>query len=92
MLGGTRKISKQLLIIELLTVSNLAYIIFVGCIYLNYCNILNWKFVSSMIKFLTFKDYIILYLIVLAMSYLISLKYAKKLFKNSVMKTLVEEV
>lgn len=92
MLGGTRKVSKQLLIIELLTVSNLAYIIFVGCIYLNYCNILNWKFVSSMIKFLTFKDYIILYLIVLAMSYLISLKYAKKLFKNSVMKTLVEEV
>ena len=92
MLGATRKVSKQLLIIELLTVANLAYIIFAICIYLNYCGVFSWNFVNNMLKFLTLGDYIILYIIVLGMSYLISLKYARKLFKNSVMKTLTEEV
>ena len=38
------------------------------------------------------KDYILLYIILLFMSYLISTKFAKKIFKDSAMKTLKEEV
>ena len=92
MLGGTRKISKQLLIIELLAVTNLVYFLFLGFLYLNSLQVINFRFVNDMINYLKFSDYVILYLILIGMSYLISIKYAKKLFKNSVIKTLVEEV
>lgn len=92
MLGATKKVSKELLIIELLTVSNLAYIIFLIITYLNYLNIFNINFINTIIKYLTLKDYIILYLILILISYLISAKFSKKLFKNSAMKTIKEEV
>ncbi len=92
MLGGSKKVSKQLLIIELLTVTNLVYLLFTGFVYLNKINILNVSFVNDMANYLKLGDYIILYLILIGMSYLISLKYAKKLFKDTVIKTLREEI
>ena len=92
MLGATRNVSKQLLVIELLTVSNLAYFSFMILIYLNSINVLNIKFMKTILTYLTLKDYIILYIIITLMSYLISQKFAKKLFKRSVITTLGEEV
>ena len=92
MLGGSKKISKQLLIIELLAIANLVYILFVMFILLNRLGIFNINFVNNMVEYLKLGDYVILYLILVCMSYLISLKYAKKLFKDSVIKTLTEEV
>lgn len=92
MLGATKSISKQLLIIELLTVSNLAYFSFIVIIYLNYLGIYSIKFINTIINYLKFSDYIILYIILIAMSYLVSKKFAKKLFKNSAIKTIQEEV
>ena len=92
MLGATKKVSKQLLVIELLNVSNLAYFIFLGIIYLNKINIINIGFIETIIKYLTIRDYIILYLILIMMSFLISTKFSRKLFKNSAMKTIKEEV
>ena len=38
------------------------------------------------------KDYIVLYIILVTMSYILSLKFAKKLFKESAVKTYYEEV
>lgn len=92
MLGATKKVSKQLLIIELLTVSNLAYFSFILIIYLNSINIINIKFVHTILVYLKLSDYIILYIILTLMSYLISEKFAKKLFKNSAMSTIREEI
>lgn len=92
MLGGTKKVSKQLLMIELLTITNLAYILFLGFIYLNYLKVFSFAFVNNMIGYLKVFDYIVLYFILIGMSYLICRKYSKKLFKDSVMKTLAEEV
>ena len=92
MLGATKGVSKELLVIELLTVSNLAYFLFMILIYLNYLSVLNIKFIKTILTYLRLSDYIILYIILLAMSYLISQKFAKKLFKKSVMTTLGEEV
>lgn len=92
MLGATKKVSKELLIIELLTVSNLAYFSFMLLIYLNSINIINVKFIHTILNFLKFNDYLILYIILIIMSYLISQKFAKKLFKNSAMSTLREEI
>lgn len=92
MLGATRKVSKQLLVIELLIVENLAYIVSMGVIILQAKQIINWSFVQTLLDYLNISDYIILYVILIAMSYIISLKYAKKLFKETSIKTYNEEV
>ena len=92
MLGATKRISKQLLIMELLIVSNIAYFSFILFIYLDKIKVINVKFVKTILEFLTLNDYIILYIILLVMSYLISLKFAKKLFKKSAISTIKEEV
>lgn len=92
MLGASKKIAKQLLIIELFIVSNLAYFSFIIFIYLNSIGVLNIGFVKTILDYLTLKDYIVLYLILSVMSYLISKKFSKKLFKKSAISTIKEEV
>lgn len=92
MLGGTKKVLKQLIIIELLLIENLAYIICIGIIVLQAKNIINYEFIQTILKYLEVKDYIALYVILILMSYIISLKYARKLFKKSTINTYNEEV
>lgn len=92
MLGATRKISRDLLIIELLNVANIAYFTFLFIIYLNYNNTISVGFIDTIIKFLKINDYILLYVILIIMSLLISLKFSKKLFKRSAISTITEEV
>lgn len=91
-LGATKNVSRQLLILELLIVSNLAYFSFVLFVYLNTLGVFNVNFVYTIINYLEFKDYLILYIVLISMSYLISIKFAKKLFKKSAITTLGEEV
>ena len=92
MLGANRKVSLQLLIIELLTVANLAYFTFIGILKLNELSVINVGIFNTILKYLKINDYVVIYAILIFISYLISLKFAKKLFKNSAMKTLKEEV
>lgn len=87
MLGGNKKVTKELLIIELFIVSNIAYFIFVIIALLQRLSILNIAFIETVNRYFLIKDYLILYLIITGMSYFISLRYAKKLFKESVMST-----
>ena len=92
MLGATKRISIQLLIIELLTVFNTSFIIFLISIYLNYIKVINIGFLNTILEYLKLKDYIILYIILVIMSLLISIKFSKKLFKKSAISTIKEEV
>lgn len=92
MLGATKQVSKGLLIIELLTVSNLAYFSFILLIYLNSLGVINFAFMNTVLTYLKFSDYLILYVILTLMSYLISQKFSKKLFKKSAISTILEEV
>ena len=92
MLCATKKDSKELLIIELLTVSNLAFFSFMIVIYLNSIHIINLEFINTILTYLNFKDYAILYIVLIMMSYLISQKFSKKLFKKSAISTIKEEV
>lgn len=92
MLGANKSTSRDLLIIELLVVANLAFFLFVGAVYLAGSLGLSFDFMQMILDYLEFKDYAVLYAILMLMSFLISLKYAKKLFKNSAMKTIKEEV
>lgn len=90
MLGATKKIAKNLLIIELLAVSNLAYFITLGFIYLGKIKIFSLKFVDTICNYLNLSDYIVLYIVLIIMSYLISQKFSKKLFKSSAVSAIKE--
>jgi len=92
MLGASKNVCRELLIIELLVISNLTYFIFIGLAELNKTSILNIGFIDTVNTYFRFNDYIILYIVLTLMSLLISIKYATKLFKNSVMSVYREEV
>ena len=92
MLGSSKKVARQLLVIELFVISNLAYFSFMGCLYLNKINIISYNLFNTINDFLIFKDYLLLYIILIILSFLTSEKYATKIFKNSVMNSYREEV
>ena len=91
-LGANKSISIQLLVYELIIVFNIAYFLFMIFLYLNKINILNVKFTESIFTYLKLRDYIILYFILIFMSFVLSMKYSKKLFKNSAISTMNMEV
>ena len=91
MLGASKGVCRELLIIELFTISNLSYFIFSGLVEFNKTKYLNVKFLDTVNTYFKFNDYVILYLLIVGMSVIISMRYARKLFKNSVMNTYREE-
>lgn len=90
-LGANKKITKELLTIELLNVSTIAYIVFIGTVTLVKMQIININ-MTDIIRYLGVKEYIIIYLIIILMAYLISNRYSRKLFKDTTMNTIREEV
>ena len=92
MLGASKSVSRKLLIYELFIVANIAFILFMILIYLYSIKVINIEFMKTISTYLKLRDYIILYFILIIMSYIISSKFAKKLFKKSAMSTFIEEV
>ena len=90
-LGANKKITKELLTIELLNVSTIAYIVFIGTVTLVKMQIININ-MTDIIRYLGVKEYIIIYLIIILMAYFISNRYSRKLFKDTTMNTIREEV
>ena len=91
-LGANFKHIKKILDIELFVSSSLAYLFYIGLIVLVKQKIIYFKSLSDIIEYLKLSDYIIMYIILIVMSYLISTRYARKIFKKSAMKTYREEV
>jgi len=92
MLGATQKVSKQLLNIELFIISNLAFFMAVGIIYYVGNGNLNIEYLKNLINYLSTGNYIMIYLILTVISQLISNRFSKNVFKESVIKTHKEEV
>ena len=91
-LGASRKISKQLLDIELILTATIAYAVFMAVMVLVYMGVINASMVVSLADYMTPASYVLIYVIIIAMSYMISHRFARKLFKDSVMNTYREEV
>ena len=91
MLGASKKVCLDLLITELLVVSNISYFIFLLIAELNRRKYFHIGFINTVNTYFHRNDYIVLYIIITLMSLLISLRYSRKLFKNSVMNTYREE-
>ena len=90
-LGATKKNAKELLKIELFTILNISYLITIGIIILIKQNIIKIQYLQSMITYINIYDIFILYAILFIISLLISVQYAKQLFKKSAMNTYREE-
>lgn len=91
-LGAKRSDCKQLLEIELFTVFHLAYFLFLFLLYGNWKRLFHLSIFTTVSKYLVLSDYLLLYLILVLMSYLISVRFARKIFCHSAMKTMREEV
>lgn len=92
MLGATNKNVKRILDIELFINSSIAYFSFIVFILLNKFEILNIEFIKTLLKFLSLREYILMYIILIIMSWLISRRFSKRIFKKSAIKTYNEEV
>ena len=88
MLGSTKKVCKKLLTIELLVISNIACLIFAGILVLTNLGYIKTSVFVNILEYLDIYEYILLFFIVNTMSYVISLKYAKEIFKDSAISTL----
>ena len=91
-LGANFKHIKRILDIELFTNASLAYIFYICLVILVKNNIIYVKSIANIIDYLKLSDYIIMYIILVCMSYLISTRYARKIFKRSAMESYREEV
>ena len=91
MLGSTKKVCKQLLSIELLNIANIAYLLFIFLVILSQKNIIHIGLFKVVNNYTSITDFIIIYFVLAIMSYVISLKFAKKVFKNSAIESLREE-
>lgn len=92
MLGATYKSVKRILDIELFINSSLAYIGMLGIIYLVKINVINFEYVAKLINYLSIREYVLMYVILVVMARLISRRFSKKIFKNTAINTYNEEV
>ena len=92
MLGATYKNVKRILDIELFVNSTLAYSILLLFIYTVRLNIIDLEHIANLSEYLSVREYLLMYVIIIAISRLISAKFAKKLFKNTAINTYNEEV
>ncbi len=91
-LGSSKNVAKELLKIELFTVLNLTYVIFITLVLLVQSNVIEFAYIEDLSMYFKLYDYIILYIILFFISNLIANRYAKKLFTKSAMNTYREEV
>lgn len=91
-LGGNKREVKRITDVELLFDATIAYISYISIMLLVKYNYINIKMISNTIKYLKMRDYILMYLILIIMSYLISTRFSMKLFKKSAMNSYREEI
>lgn len=94
MLGGNKKICRNLLCIDLLTVTNVAAAV-CAAIWILLTRVLSFpeeSFLYSLRDLMNAPEFLFLYLIGIVISLLVSLRYAKNLFEKSSISTLHEEV
>ena len=92
MLGATYKNVKRILDIELFTKATISYGALLLFIYSIKNNIISLEYISKLINYLGLREYVFIYIVLIIISRLISIKFARKLFKNTAINTYNEEV
>lgn len=89
-LGGSKKNCKSILKIELYTILNIAFIVIIFLVYMITSGMIDISLRSSL-KLLNIKDYVLIYILIFALTYLISVRFGRFIFKESAIKTYNEE-
>ena len=91
MLGMAKKHIRRILDVEMLLTVNIAYLIFTGCVFMVHYGVIDVEYIRNLIEYMTVRDYVVLYAILMFMAYLISGKFARSLFRKTAMGTFREE-
>ena len=91
MLGLARKNIRRILDVEIFTVINIAFALFLAVVILVNTGIIHVEYIRTLVEYLKVTDYVILYAILVLMGYLISGKFARSLFKKTAMGSFREE-
>ena len=91
-LGSSYNATKSILNIELVTISHIAYAIFLIFLLLVKYSVIESSYIKNLLDYVNIYRFILVYLIVLLMSRMITNRYSRKLFTNTVMNTYREEV
>ena len=92
MLGMSKKDIKMIQDVEMLVVVTIAFLLFLVAVILIAHDIINFEYIKYMTEYMSVKGYALLYLVMLAMSYLISSRASRKLFAASAMQAYRGEV
>ena len=87
MLGMIRKDVKRILDIEIMLVVTIAFVLFILCGQLISHDVIHIEYIKHLVDYLTLKEYVLLYLVMMLMAYLISSRAARKLFAASAMES-----
>ena len=91
-LGSTKKVCVNILMNELITLATFTYTLFVIFAILVKNNIIKFAYLTKMTKYIGIKEYLFVYLILILLSLLMALRYGRKIFKNSIIKTYGERL
>ena len=86
-----KKHIRRILDVEMLLTVNIEYFIFIGCAFMVHYGVIDVEYIRNLIEYMTVRDYVILYAILMFMAYLISGKFARSLFRKTAMGTFREE-
>ena len=89
-LGGSKKNCKGILKIELYTILNIAFLIIMGLVYMIIKGIINASLKNSL-QLLNLREYVLIYALIFVLTYLISIRFGRFIFKESAIKTYNEE-
>lgn len=91
MLGLSRKKIRRILDVELLTIVNIAFAIFLAVVMLAHYHVINVEYIWNLAEYMRVGDYIVLYAVLMLMAYFISGKFIRNIFKKSAMGSFREE-
>ncbi len=91
MLGLAKKPIRRIMDIELFVIVNIAYLLFLGFIIMVNNGIVPVEYIVNLVQYMKPADYAILYGVLILMSYLISGKFVRKMFKKTAIGSFREE-
>jgi len=91
MLGLAKRPIRRIMDIELFVVVNIAYGLFIGFIVLVNQGLVPVDYIAKLTQYMQTADYVILYVVLIVMSYLISGKFVRKMFKKTAIGSFREE-
>ena len=92
MLGANVSVSRTLLIIDMMVCAGIGYFVVLGALKLLNIWYSSTYILNTINQFMTIPQYAIIFVLVILISVIIGARYSNRLFKNSTMQTLKEEV